>query len=152
MSSIGLARTHSLPNSAKCLQPLFEHTVLLSGVNFQHRLAMPFTFDPFPSESHMRLLKLNCRIFWNNRIRCTISSISLDSCPSYEGVSYTWGNSPPVRPYILTDSFLRYEKICGTFSYNNDRIRAIKYKQDSGLMPSALIRRICRRGTDKSAI
>ena len=62
-----------------------------------HNSASPPTnslYKPLPSESSIRLITLHPGNF-KDPIRCTLEVFELDSVPSYEAISYVWGDPTP---------------------------------------------------------
>lgn len=54
------------------------------------------------SPAHIRLLTVEPGEIDDN-VKCTMRHVPLENCPSYEAVSYTWGNSAEKRPIYIDD-------------------------------------------------
>ena len=52
------------------------------------------------SPAHIRLLTVEPGEIDDN-VKCTMRRVPLENCPSYEAVSYTWGNSEEKRPIYI---------------------------------------------------
>jgi hypothetical protein len=56
----------------------------------------PYIYEPLPTARSVRLLKLHGDSeppIRDDRIRCTLRVVSLDDCPTYSAISYTWGDA-----------------------------------------------------------
>jgi hypothetical protein len=56
----------------------------------------PYIYEPLPTARSVRLLKLHGDSeppIRDDRIRCTLRVVSLDECPAYSAISYTWGDA-----------------------------------------------------------
>ena len=56
----------------------------------------PYIYEPLPTVRSVRLLKLHGDSeppIRDDRIRCTLRVVSLDECPTYSAISYTWGDA-----------------------------------------------------------
>src|SRR5438046_1244826 len=52
-------------------------------------------------ERERRLLCL-LAVLWNDEIQCHLEAVSLDDCPVYEALSYTWDEPPSYGPVMET--------------------------------------------------
>ncbi|KAE9380809.1 HET-domain-containing protein, partial [Stipitochalara longipes BDJ] len=80
-------------------------------------------YEPLPSKSSIRLITLHPGDF-NDSIRCTLEVFELASVPSYEAISYVWGDPTPRnrircngRRYLIGDNL-------------NDTIRRVRSKDE----------------------
>ncbi|KAL5313158.1 hypothetical protein ACEPPN_018891 [Leptodophora sp. 'Broadleaf-Isolate-01'] len=56
-----------------------------------------YGYQKLESSRHIRLLSLKRRSFFNPPV-CELIHVSLDECPDYEAISYTWGERDPYIP------------------------------------------------------
>jgi hypothetical protein len=68
--------------------------------------ASSFQYLPLKGPSHIRLLVLEPRKY--SHINCRLVHVSLDDNPTYEALSYAWGDTSVEGPYI----FLNGEPFC----------------------------------------
>lgn len=63
--------------------------------------AQPFHYSPLASENSIRLITIQPETSAYGLLICTLSHVEFGSRPSYEALSYTWGDNLDHRPIIL---------------------------------------------------
>jgi hypothetical protein len=82
------------------IPPVEDHDAAFSSTS---RANPPqFQYSPLSSSSDIRLIILEPGI-GDEPVRCQLVHISLDENPSYEALSYTWGDASVQGPRILLD-------------------------------------------------
>ena len=63
----------------------------------------PYHYRPLSSPTSIRILSLlPCpTILKDKNLHCTLEEVSLDSNPTFQAVSYTWGEPTPLRTILL---------------------------------------------------
>lgn len=71
-------------------------------MNSSHRDGSLYQYNPLPSEMSIRLLELYPGHASDN-IECTLHQTGLENTPSYEALSYAWGD-PTYKTSVLCDN------------------------------------------------
>ncbi|KAF5694483.1 heterokaryon incompatibility protein het-6 [Fusarium denticulatum] len=93
---------------------------------FKTQLAQPYPGPSLPSPSHIRLICL--RPGTDEAIYCELMVVSIDSAPSYEALSYTWGD-PSITETITmtTQGFKTTQQFSITSNYFS-ALKRLRYK------------------------
>jgi hypothetical protein len=102
----------------------------------------PYIYEPLPTARSVRLLKLHGDSeppIRDDRIRCSLRVVSLDECPTYSAISYTWGDAL-VTHVIECDVMERRSTRGLTYiAYCKRFVAASTETMNSGLTPFASI-------------
>ena len=99
-----------------------------------------FKYDPLPDTRSFRLIKEIASDVTRSHLSCVLESFSLDACPSYGCLSYTWG------PALTSDAetggptdtarfelIVRAEEVAGVLSINENLYDALCQMSSSSL-------------------
>ena len=105
-----------------------------------------FKYNPLPESGSFRLIKQIASDATGSHLSCVLESFSLDDCPSYRCLSYTWGpaltsdaESGEHTDTAKVELIVRAEKAAGVLSINENLSDALSELRSSSLGPTLYI-------------
>ncbi|KAF5551867.1 heterokaryon incompatibility 6 OR allele [Fusarium mexicanum] len=89
-------------------------------------LAQPYPGPPLPSPSHIRLVYLHPGT--DEAIYCELKAVSIHSAPSYEALSYTWGDPSSTETIAMTTQGSKTRQHFSVTSNCFSALKRLRYK------------------------
>ncbi|KAF5983647.1 heterokaryon incompatibility protein het-6 [Fusarium bulbicola] len=95
-------------------------------------LAQPYPGPPLPSPSHIRLVYLHPGT--DEAIYCELKAVSIHSAPSYEALSYTWGDPSSTETITMTTQGFKVTQPFSVTSNCFSALKRLRYKAETRIL------------------
>ncbi|KAF5618633.1 heterokaryon incompatibility 6 OR allele [Fusarium sp. NRRL 52700] len=96
------------------------------------QLAQPYPGPSLPSPSHIRLVYLHPGT--DEAIYCELTTVSIDSAPSYEALSYTWGDPSSTEAINMTTRGFETPQQFSVTSNCFSALKRLRYKDKTRVL------------------